>query len=147
MYILLQHFQKDSKACVKAFREINDIETYMRSELITELDIFDNYAGKSIIQRQLTKTPNYDGVIGFIFNDNSNGIIYNLDVEDDMNECFVVIKFDIDTCGNSAPWIKLFAQYYEGTDFMDSDNIINTNDLRSKYKYFNDHIVYLKFNL
>lgn len=140
MYILLQHFQSESKAHIKAFGDISDIEKYMCSECKRN----DCYTDIKNMHGQLIDIPNYEGVIGYINNDESKGIIYNLDVDDDISGCFVVLNFHIDNSGNYIPWIKLFAQYYEGKDYIVSD-IIDTNYLQTKYKYFKEHIIYLKF--
>lgn len=83
MFILLQHFVYENKAVVKHFNDIKDIEAYMNSNIIQYINHFDNYAGKSIMQRILTNSPDYTGVIGFIFNEDSNAIIYGLDIEKD----------------------------------------------------------------
>lgn len=145
MYILLQHFASESRAVVKAFRDIPDIELYMDSNVYTKIDHFDEYSGKSIMQRVLTKKPNYKGVVGFIQNDNSHGIIYKM--IENYSELYLNIKFDNDTCGNFAPWIDCFAETYDGDDLISSDNIINTNDLTSDDNYDNNHVVLLKADL
>lgn len=119
----------------------------MTSNVTHKIDYFDTYAGKSIMQRVLTDSPNYDGVIGFIRNDTcnaSNAIIYNIDLEPDIKQCYMVVKFDNDTCGNNAPWITQFALSYDG-DTIDTNNIVNTNDVHDVDKCDNNHIVCLKF--
>lgn len=40
---------------------------------------------------------------------------------------YILIKFDIDTCGNYAPWIEQFAYNNDG-DYINDNIIINTND-------------------
>jgi len=146
MYILLQHFPFKSKALVKAFEQILDIENYMNSQMETQMNGYDYYAGSCIMHRKLTESPNYDGVIGHILNhsNDSNGIIYR--IEDNLDECFMLIKFATDTMTNRAPWIKMFAETYNGDDFINADNIINTNDWKSYLEdnYDKDYIVYLK---
>ena len=118
----------------------------MNSKMETQMNGFDYYAGSSIMHRKLTESPNYDGVIGHILNhsDDSNGIIYR--IEDNLDECFMLIKFATDTMTNRAPWIKMFAETYNGDDFINADNIINTNDWKSDLEdnYDKDYIVYLK---
>jgi hypothetical protein len=56
----------------------------------------------------------------------------------------MLIKFATDTMTNRAPWIKMFAETYNGDDFINADNIINTNDWNSEDNYDKDYIVYLK---
>ena len=142
MYILLQHFPFESKAIIKAFDELVDIEIYMESEIKTK-GSYDYYAGSCIMHVKLTGKPKYDGVIGVIFDgiNDSNGIIYQIE---DINECFMLVKFATDTLTNRAPWIEKFAETYDGDDFINADNIINTNNANSEDNYDKDYIVYLK---
>ncbi len=59
MYILLQHFPFESKAIIKAFDELVDIENYMESKIKTK-GSYDYYAGSSVGQVQLTGEPKYN---------------------------------------------------------------------------------------
>lgn len=142
MYILLQHFPFKSKAIIKAFDELVDIENYMESKIKTKYS-YDYYAGSCIMHVKLTGEPKYNGVIGVIFDgiNDSNGIIYQIV---DMNECFMLVKFATDTITNRAPWIEMFAETYEGDNIINADNIVNTNDANSEDNYDKDYIVYLK---
>ncbi len=123
-YLLLQHFPKEYRASIKLFSKIEDIELYMDSKISSNSNnAFDFYANKSHLQRRLTEMPEYKCVESFIFNDDSKGLIYNIDIKED---CLFHIKFDIDTCGSYAPWITKCMVLYDG-EFLDSDNIFNTN--------------------
>jgi len=126
MYILLQHFPEEAKAILKKFDTISDIEEYMESKIETSSNNvwFDCYSGKSWAQIQLVESPVYKSVFDFIFNDDSNAIIY--DIHKDFN--YIHIKFDND--GNHAPYIRSILDDYNG-QLLDSENIINTNDLKS----------------
>ena len=136
-YLLLQHFPEEYRANVKLFEKITDIELYMDAKISSNSNnAFDFYANKSHLQRILTEMPEYDCVESFIFNDNSRGIIYNVDIKKD---CLVHIKFDIDTCGSYAPWITNCTNITDG-EFLSPDNIINTNGREDD----NDYIVFIK---
>jgi len=142
LYILLQHFYNEGSAKLQAFSQPLDIENYMGSEIYTKINHWDQYAGKSIMQRILTGTPNYDGIIGFIENEKSNGIIYVLDEysKENLKELYMAVEFDIDSCGNFAPWIKSFGLEYDGDNIINADCIKNINDLDDSKTY----IVFLK---
>jgi hypothetical protein len=137
LYILLQHFYNKRSAKIKAFSQPLDIENYMGSEIYTKINYWDQYAGKNIMQRVLIDTPNYDGVIGFIENKKSNGIIYVLDEysKDNLKELYMAVEFDIDTCGNFAPWIKSFCLKYDGDNIINADYIKNINELDDSKTY------------
>mgnify|MGYP003349115116 CR=1 FL=1 len=129
MYILLQHFPFEKRAIIKSFEELIGIETYMESEIETSTGFYDYYAGSSVMHRVLTKKPNYDNVIGIILNgpNDSNGIIYQIE---DIDECFMLVKFATDTITNCAPWITTYAKTYineTGTGYPDLDQTISTN--------------------
>ena len=123
MYILLQHFPEDKKAILKKFSKISDIEEYMESK-ITDRNgsyAFDDYSGKSWILVKIINSPVYKSVFDFIFNYNSNAVIY--DINEDFN--YIHIKFDND--GHHAPYIKSITDDYDG-ELLDPEDIINTND-------------------
>ena len=136
-YLLLQHFPEEYRANVKLFEKITDIELYMDAKISSNSNnAFDFYANKSHLQRRLTEMPEYDCVESFIFNDNSNGIIYGIDIKED---CLIHIKFDTDTCGSYAPWITKCTNITDG-EFLSPDNIINTNGKEDDKEY----IVFIK---
>lgn len=152
MYILLRHFPFQNRGAeLKTFDSVQSIERYMNSTMTERMEGIDEYAGKSIMQRKLTNSPDYDGVYGFISNDEeTHGVVYKVDFDDELRGCFADIKFDTDTVGYQAPWIsQLYAigDPENDSDYLNPDNIENTNDLNSEDRFDNGHVVYLKFNV
>lgn len=110
------------------------------------MNYFDDYKDKSIVQRVLTDKPRYFSIEGSISNNESNDLVYHLDLKEDTRKLFLVIKLDSDDCGNCTHWIELFDLEYDKYDYYNADCIVNTNYWNSDDSYDNDHVVFLKID-